>query len=179
MCLSEDDTQCIVTKKINKWLHSWLASILGIPPATKDQEEAELKLKCWKAELGKGPSFCPLFASLQIRQTLVCHFAKLGQCLLPWIKVRVLVTKPNRTWDRILKRVLMKKNKMLLCWLMKWTKMLHAIQQLIQRKVKSHPELARHPPTEEIFMMTEYTLAELWTLVPSCNKRPGKVSRHS
>ena len=96
MCLFEDDAQCIVTIKINKWLHSWLASIVGVPPATKDQEEAELKLKCWKAKLGKGPSFCPLFASLQIRQTLVCHFAKLGQCLLPWIKVRVLVTKPNR-----------------------------------------------------------------------------------
>ena len=69
---------------------------------------------------------------------------------------------------------------------MKWTKMPHATQQLIQRKAKSHPELARHPPAEEIFMMTEYTYLSYghWCQVVTKGqgKYPGTVSvamRHS
>lgn len=69
------------------------------------------------------------------------------------------------TWYRISKKVLQKQKKkkeenITMVIDEEIDKMPHATQSLIQRKAKSHPELAGQPPIEKTLMI-EYTFAEL------------------
>lgn len=57
----------------------------------------------------------------------------------------------------------------------------HAVQSLIQRKVKAwrqQPQPVGQPPVQEEFIMRQYGMAELMDMAAKIHKGPAKISRH-
>ena len=146
MCLCDEHT---VKKKGNELLLLWARFHCGWWPSPMPNQRLKLKLESWKKNGGQRRALrihCSAGSGLADKlteqdnklETLICHFAKLGGCKLPWIKVLVLVPKPN--WDtqrwypwesqeREEEEVLVTDRKM--------EKMPIAIQPLIHRKGKA------------------------------------------